>query len=339
MSIDLKGRRVLVVGASSGIGKATAAAFVAAGATVFAASRGGEKLLAAAAEIGAEPVVLDTHDNAAIEAFFAGQPAFDHVVISAAQTKGGPVGKLPLEDAYAAMESKFWGAYRVARAARIAEDGSLTFVSGQLAHRPSAASVLQGAINAAVEALGRGLALEKAPVRVNTVSPGLIATPLHNRLSDSDRQALYERTAERVPARRVGEAEDVAAAVLTELIGLSEAGKGEARAWREPAPRPPTCKVRKPRRTEFRRAMLSRFGPYDSVGFWSLSDAVALPERKSRQGKTNKEENLVESRIPTHTWQVVLGVLQRPTPCTDRFGENPRCDRNAIYALIRRLKE
>lgn len=36
------------------------------------------------------------------------------------------------------MESKFWGAYHVARAARIAESGSLTFVSGFLSVRPSA---------------------------------------------------------------------------------------------------------------------------------------------------------------------------------------------------------
>jgi len=65
------------------------------------------------------------------------------------------------------MESKFWGAYRVARIAKIKDGGSLTFVSGFLSVRPSASSVLQGAINATLEALARGLALEVAPVRVN----------------------------------------------------------------------------------------------------------------------------------------------------------------------------
>ena len=55
------------------------------------------------------------------------------------------------------MESKFWGAYRIARAAKVNEGGSITFVSGVLSQRPSATSALQGAINATLEALGRGL--------------------------------------------------------------------------------------------------------------------------------------------------------------------------------------
>jgi NAD(P)-dependent dehydrogenase (short-subunit alcohol dehydrogenase family) len=96
---------------------------------------------------------------------------WDHVIVSAAQTPTGPVRTLDLADAEAAMESKFWGAYRVARAAKIKDGGSLTFISGFLSVRPSAGAVLQGAINAALEALARGLALELAPVRVNTGPP------------------------------------------------------------------------------------------------------------------------------------------------------------------------
>jgi NAD(P)-dependent dehydrogenase (short-subunit alcohol dehydrogenase family) len=107
-----------------------------------------------------------------------------------------------------------WGAYRVARAVQIAEGGSITFVSGFLSVRPSKTSVLQGAINAALEALARGLALELAPVRVNTVSPGLIATPLWDRLSEQARQSMYEGAAARLPAHRVGLPEDVANAVI-----------------------------------------------------------------------------------------------------------------------------
>ena len=139
---------------------------------------------------------------------------FDHVVIAASATKGGSVAQLPLAAAKASMESKFWGAYRVARAAKVVDGGSITLVSGFLSHRPSATSVLQGAINAALEALGRGLALERAPVRVNTVSPGLIDTPLWRGMPDTDRKAMFARTAERLPARRVGQPEDIAQAIL-----------------------------------------------------------------------------------------------------------------------------
>ncbi len=201
--IDLKDTRVLVVGGSSGIGRATAARFRQAGADVLICARDEGRLAEAARDLGVRCTVLDTGDAAAVDALFAREAPFDHVVVSAARTKSGPVGALALDDAKASFESKFWGAYRIGRAARIADAGSLTFVSGFLSHRPSAASVLQGAINAALEALARGLALERAPVRVNTVSPGLIDTPLYAGMADADRAAMFERSAARLPARRV----------------------------------------------------------------------------------------------------------------------------------------
>jgi NAD(P)-dependent dehydrogenase (short-subunit alcohol dehydrogenase family) len=198
MSAKLNHARVLVVGGSSGIGLAIAAA-------------------AAAAEAGAavtRAVALDTSDVAAVERFFADEAPWDHIVVSAAQTPSGPVRSLSLADAKIAMESKFWGAYRVARAAKIREGGSLTFVSGFLSVRPSANSVLQGAINAALEALARGLVLELAPVRVNAVSPGLIATPLWSGMPNDKREAMFASAAQRLPARRVGRPEDTANAVM-----------------------------------------------------------------------------------------------------------------------------
>ncbi len=211
----LSNSRVLVVGGSSGIGLATAQMAAAEGATVTVASRSRAKLDAAVATIqDATAAELDTGDAEAVARFFAEREPFHHVVVSAAQTSSGPVRGLPLDDARRAMDSKFWGAYHIARGARIAERGSLTFVSGLLSVRPSAGAVLQGAINAALEALARGLALELAPVRVNAVSPGLIATPLWAGLPEDRRAAMFAGAAERLPARRVGQAEDVARAVL-----------------------------------------------------------------------------------------------------------------------------
>lgn len=216
MMDELKSARMLVVGGSSGIGLATAIQAARAGASVAIASRSRAKLDAALTHVGgnARAVVLDTGDEAAVERFFAGEDGWDHVVVSAAQTASGPVRTLGLVDAKAAMESKFWGAYRIARSAKIRDRGSLTFISGFLSMRPSASSVLQGAINAALEALARGLALELAPVRVNAVSPGLIATPLWSRMSEDKREAMFADAAQRLPARRVGQPEDIANAVL-----------------------------------------------------------------------------------------------------------------------------
>ncbi|MFJ1530640.1 hypothetical protein ACIOFV_19770 [Streptomyces mirabilis] len=58
---------------------------------------------------------------------------FDHVVVSAGEAPMGRADALPLADAYAAMDSKFWGAYRIARSVRVRPSGSLTavlFVTG-----------------------------------------------------------------------------------------------------------------------------------------------------------------------------------------------------------------
>ncbi|MDI9653084.1 SDR family oxidoreductase, partial [Burkholderia cenocepacia] len=196
-------------------GAATATAFARRSARVTIASRDPGRFDVDAMP-GARAERIDVRRIGDVERFGphvrAGQ--FDHVVISAAKTATGAVRALPLADAQAAMDSKFWGAYRIARAIDIAPGGSLTFVSGYLSVRPSASSVLQGAINAALEALARGLALELAPVRVNTVSPGLIATPLWDKLAPDARDAMYAGAARRLPARRVGQPEDVANAVL-----------------------------------------------------------------------------------------------------------------------------
>lgn len=217
MTHSFSGQRVLAIGGSSGIGEAVARAFASAGAQVTIASRSQAKLDTAAGRIGhgVQTAVLDTADDTAVEAFFARAASFDHIVVSAAQTPGGPVRELPLEDAYQAMQSKFWGAYRVARAAKINARGTLTFISGFLSVRPGN-WVLQGAINAALESLGRGLALELAPqkVRVNSVSPGMIATPLWNGMDEAARQAMYDKAASTLPARVMGQPEDIANAVL-----------------------------------------------------------------------------------------------------------------------------
>ena len=214
MTVDLTGQRVLVVGAAGGIGKATTEAFAAMGATIAAAGRTKTTVEAVARSVAGEAIQLDVRDNDQVEALFTDRPPFDHVIVAAASAIAGPVARLALDDATAAMESKFWGAYRIGRAAKVNDGGSITFVSGVLSQRPSATSVLQGAINAALEALGRGLALERAPVRVNTVSPGLIDTPLHDRMAADARQALYERMKMTLPARRMGQALNVAQAIV-----------------------------------------------------------------------------------------------------------------------------
>lgn len=216
MGRSLKGSRVLVLGGSSGIGLATAKGAAAAGAKVTLASRSSDKVNAAVAQVGngASGVPLDTTNDAALEAFFTKQPEWDHIVVSVSAGRSAGLQDLSVQDAYGNMNAKFWTAYKTARLARITPEGSLTLVSGFLSQRPNKDALLQGCINAALESLGRGLALSLSPVRVNTVSPGLIDTPIRAAMPADKKQAVLDHAAATLPARRVGQAEDVADAIL-----------------------------------------------------------------------------------------------------------------------------
>lgn len=214
--ITLSGQRVLVIGGSSGIGFATAKLACELGAAVTIASRSAEKLAAAAASIGpaVEARALDLTDDAAVEAFFAAVGRFDHVIVTGSQVGMAAVRELPMQTAHAAMDSKFWGFYRVARSADIAPGGSLSVVSGFLASRPAAGRALMGAINAALEALVRGLALELKPVRVNAVSPAVVRTEMWAGMTPEARAAMYERVSATYPAGRPGDPQDIARQLL-----------------------------------------------------------------------------------------------------------------------------
>lgn len=215
----LSGKNVLIIGGSSGIGYATAAGALAEGAKVTIASRSDEKLRAAQASLQGkvEARRLDVADTAAVEAFFDASPTYDHIVVSGAAFKFGTVRDQNIDDAYAAMNVKFWGAYRVARKASVAPGGSFVFVSGFLSRRPKPNMVLVGAINAALETLAQGLALEMAPVRFNVISPGIIDTPTRAAMPAEARKTMLENVAKSLPVKRVGLAEDCADQILLML--------------------------------------------------------------------------------------------------------------------------
>jgi NAD(P)-dependent dehydrogenase (short-subunit alcohol dehydrogenase family) len=210
----LRGKTVVVVGGSSGIGLATAELARQEGAEVIIASRNKDRLTPAADRIGARAVVADVTDDDSVAALFRGCGPVDHVVVTAAQLRTGPIRTVPMADVRATMEGKFWGAWRVAREAQINASGSLTLVTGLLSVKPRPNSAIIGAANGALESLARSLALELAPVRVNAVSPGIIDTPIRAAMPEEARRDMLAKTAAGLPVGRVGVGEDIARQIL-----------------------------------------------------------------------------------------------------------------------------
>ena len=211
----LTGKKIVVVGGSSGIGLATAELAKSEGAGVVIASRNADRLKTVADKLGATAIPTDVTSDQSVTDLFRKCGPVDHVVVTAAQLRSGPFKSVSMEDVRATMESKFWGAWRVARAAEIRPGGSLTLVSGFLSIRPRPATAIVGAANGALESLARSLALELAPVRVNCVSPGIIDTPIRASMPEAARRDMLAKAAAALPVGRVGVGEDIARQILT----------------------------------------------------------------------------------------------------------------------------
>jgi NAD(P)-dependent dehydrogenase (short-subunit alcohol dehydrogenase family) len=212
--MQLVGKKVMVVGGSSGIGLATAELAQAEGADVIIAARNEVRLKAAASRLKVSAIAADVTSDESVASLFARCGPLDHVVVTAAQLRTGPIKTVAMEDVRATMEGKFWGAWRVAREADINAGGSLTLVTGYLSVRPRPNAAIVGAANGALESLARSLALELAPVRVNAVSPGIIDTPIRAAMPEQARKEMLEKTAASLPVGRVGVGEDIARQIL-----------------------------------------------------------------------------------------------------------------------------
>ncbi len=212
--------RFVIVGGSSGIGLGLARAALDASAEVLLVGRSADKLRQAADQLDApgrvQTQAADTTVEEEVRQLFEHCGEFDHLVSTAADVRYGPLREMPLEDARRSIDSKLLSAILLVKhgAAKIRRGGSVTFTSGIASQRPGPGGAVVAAVNGALDALARALALELAPVRVNTVSPGWVDTPIWARLAGDAKQERFARMAERLPVGRIGAVSDIAQAML-----------------------------------------------------------------------------------------------------------------------------
>lgn len=212
--MELAGKKAIIFGGTSGIGLATAKQLAAQGVQVIAVSRNPEKAGDLPDNITLKK--CNVLDRDALSALFAEGAPYDILVSSA--TGGaramGPFLSMDM-DGYQASFDKLWGYANVVRygTEHLSKNGCIVLVSGSPARKAKPGQIALSSVGGAVEAMVRALAPELAPRRINTVSPGVIDTPMQT-ATGAEREKIYQNMTSGNVIPRAGKPEEVAQAIL-----------------------------------------------------------------------------------------------------------------------------
>ncbi|MDT0304982.1 SDR family NAD(P)-dependent oxidoreductase [Streptomonospora wellingtoniae] len=224
---QLDNRTALVTGANSGIGLAIARRFAAEGATVYLTGRRKAELDAAAAQVGARGIAVqsDVSDLGDLDRLFAEiadrSGRLDIVVANAGVGDYGPLGAITEQEYDRTTAINLKGTvFTVQKALPLLTDGaSVMLLSSSAALRAVPGLGVYSATKAAIRSLARTWAAELAErgIRVNTLTPGDVATPGGDELRAAFPQGDPSTAAEPAPLTplgRIGRPEEVAATAL-----------------------------------------------------------------------------------------------------------------------------
>lgn len=228
MTGRLAGRRVVITGAASGIGLATARLFIAEGAQVSLIDRNEAALaqvamnLAAVAGWWVADVANEAQVSHAVEGAGAAMGGIDGVVNAAGISRTKPFEQVQSEDWRATLSVNLDGPYFVCKAALAflvrAGRGTIVNIASGVALRPIPGCAAYAASKAGLIGFGKALAVDLAPrgIRVNTVCPGIVETPMiRARIENAaDPEDEKRRLFERRLIKRFGQPEEIAQAVL-----------------------------------------------------------------------------------------------------------------------------
>ena len=233
MDLGLSGKRMLVAGASRGIGRAIVEALLAEGAAVTAVARGGDGLATLASELASprlSTLVADVATAPGVAAALADGP-FDGVVANVGRSFARHARDMDAEDFASSLNANLWTSMRVAQAAASAlaaagRPGAIVLI-GSIFGREAGGAPGYNIAKAGVIAMGKALARDWASdgIRVNTVAPGSIRFPdsSWDRRAHADPAGIAQFVEREIPGGRFGTAREVANVVAFLL--------GETASW------------------------------------------------------------------------------------------------------------
>lgn len=223
----LQGKIAVITGGNSGIGYATAEAFIAEGAKVVITGRNPEAVAEAAKNLGSGTIgiVSDAAKMSDVRSIdnvlkANGIEKVDILFYNAGVAQFTPVSDMSLEMFEANMNTNFRGAFfTVQSLLPMLNDGASIIFNGTfLGHSTMVGNSAYGASKAALIHLAKTLALELAgrKIRANTISPGAISTPIYNKLGMNAEQlsAFAAGFIPKIPMARFGESAEIAKAAV-----------------------------------------------------------------------------------------------------------------------------
>jgi glucose 1-dehydrogenase len=226
--VDLKGKTVVVTGASLGIGRATAIAVGRAGANVVVNYRShdeqAEQVVQTIRDAGSQAIKIraDVSDQSAVEQMIADTAEtfgrVDMAVTNAVYSDREPFLEADMDGFRRTIEVTMWGSFHLLRAAcqqmvRQGDGGAIVIVSSPLSFLPAPNSMAYNMAKAAIDQMARTAAIEVAEhgIRVNIMHPGWIDTPGERKFVSED---TLRGAGSFIPMKRLGTAEEIAEGIL-----------------------------------------------------------------------------------------------------------------------------
>jgi len=218
-------KAAIVTGGNSGIGYATAKLIKERGYDVTITGRSQERVDKAALELGVNSFLADMADLEKLkELATLFKDGLDVLVLNAAVAKFAPLSLSNVDDYNEMMRVNVRGPYYLCQYLEDAlakNKGVISFISSAVVTNGVANASLYAASKGAIDSLCKTLAIELAAknIRVNTISPGAVHTPILSKLGlgDADISAMEETLSQTIPLKRYGEPDELAHCIVAQV--------------------------------------------------------------------------------------------------------------------------